>query len=70
MRRPRGTRREILGCVLSLVVAAGGASEIVGRPARTVDVLTVFAGGVGVGSSVALAVARWRAKRQTQVTAP
>jgi hypothetical protein len=66
MRRPQAKAREILAVVLSVVVAAVSASDVIGRPARAVDILGVFAGGAGVGAGVARLLGRRRAATAEQ----
>jgi hypothetical protein len=64
MRRSQGRVREVFAVVLSMVVAAVSAGDLVGRPARAVDVLGVFVGGAGAG--VARMFSRRRAAKADQ----
>lgn len=59
-------KREILAGLLSVSVGLFGAIDLVGHPARTVHVLTIFAGGLGAGVSLGRALDRFRAQRRTQ----
>ena len=44
--------------------------DLIGHPARTVHVLTIFAGGVGAGMGLARALDRWRAERAARAQSP
>ncbi len=68
MKRSRKLAAEIVLLVASVGTAALSAAAAIGHPARLVDMVTLFAGGVGTGASIALAVTRWRAKRQGEHT--
>lgn len=70
MRRQMSARRELLVAVLSLAVAAMGAVQQIGHPARTVHVLTIFAGGLGAGAALARAIDRIRGNRRAVPTEP
>jgi hypothetical protein len=65
MSRPRSARRELIAAVVSTLVAVVGAVDLIGHPARTVHVLTIFVGGFSAGIAFALAIDRWRAERAT-----
>lgn len=67
--RPRSLRRELLASLISVAVALFGAIDLIGHPARTVQVLTIFVGGVGAGVGLGRALDRWRAERRA-LTAP
>ena len=54
---------------LALLVGVVGALDLIGHPARTVHVLTIFFGGVGVGVGLARAIDRWRAERALRAQA-
>lgn len=60
-------KREILAGLLSVSVGLFGAIDLVGHPARTVHVLTIFAGGLGAGVSLGRALDRFRAQRRMKV---
>ena len=63
MSRPRSLTRELLAAVLSAAVSLAGAIQLIGHPARTVHVLTVFAGGFGAGAALSRVLDRIRAGR-------
>ena len=50
-------RLALVGAVISLVVAALVVPGLVGRTARLVDLIALFASGVAGGASIATAVA-------------
>ena len=62
MKRRRKLAAEIVLLVASVATAAFSAAGAIGHPARLVDVITLFAAGVGTGASLVLTVTRWRAK--------
>jgi hypothetical protein len=64
MPRPRTARRELISAFLSTAIGVFGALDLIGHPARMVHVLTIFAGGLGAGVSIARAIDRLRAERQ------
>ena len=66
MRRQPGARRELLIAVISTFGAAVSAIDLVGHPARTVHILTIFAGGLAAGISLARAIERIRAARRAR----
>jgi len=63
MGRPKSVRRELLVAVLASGIGIIGAVDLVGRPARTVQVLTIFFGGLGAGVALARAIDSVRAER-------
>jgi len=67
MARERSVRRELLTTVISVAVSLFGAIDLIGHPARTVHVLTIFAGGLGAGVGLARLIDRWRAGRAERV---
>lgn len=69
MRRPVGAKREVLMAVMSTIVAALGAIDLVGQPARTVHIIMIFAGGLGAGIALARAIERTRAERREKAAA-
>ncbi|PYP75742.1 MAG: hypothetical protein DMD35_20905 [Gemmatimonadetes bacterium] len=70
MRRPRSATRELIAAVISGLVAVLGAVDLIGHPARTVHVLTIFVGGFSSGIAFGRAVDRRRAERQVTASAP
>ena len=60
----RSLRRTLLAAALSVAVSLVSALDLIGHPARTVHVLTIFAGGVGAGVALTRALDRWRAERR------
>jgi hypothetical protein len=68
--RERPLRLEILGAVLSTVVALVSGLDAIGHVVRTVHLLTIFAGGLGAGVGIAQAVARVRAERRAREAGP
>jgi hypothetical protein len=63
VRRPAG---EPVVAFLALAVAAVSASQLIGHPARLVDVLTLFASGFAAGMALARVIDRVRARRRSQ----
>jgi hypothetical protein len=63
MGRPKSVHRELLAAVLASAIGIVGAVDLIGRPARTVHVLTIFFGGLGAGVALARAIDRLRAER-------
>jgi len=49
--------------VLATAIGVIGAVDLIGHPARTVHVLTIFFGGLGAGIALARALDRLRAER-------
>jgi hypothetical protein len=70
MKRRRRPAAEILLLVASVITAAISASDAIGRPARLVDVVTLFAAGTGAGASITKVVTEWRARRRGRHTQP
>jgi len=70
MARERSVRRELLTTVISVAVSLFGAIDLIGHPARTVHVLTIFAGGLGAGVGLARLIDRWRAERVVDAGPP
>jgi hypothetical protein len=66
MARERSVKRELVIAVLSIAIGIVGAIDLIGHPARTVHVLTIFAGGMGAGMSIARAIDRLRAQRRSK----
>jgi hypothetical protein len=53
MARERTIRREVLVFVVSTGLALFSAFQMIGHTVRAVHVLSIFAGGLGVGASLA-----------------
>lgn len=70
MSRERSMRRELLAAAISVAVSLFSALDLIGHPARTVHVLTIFAGGVGAGVALARALDRWRAEQRAGAQPP
>lgn len=70
MGRQHSVGRELLGTIISVAVSLAGAIDLIGHPARTVQILTIFAGGVGAGVGLGRVVDRWRAERRTSAAPP
>jgi hypothetical protein len=68
MKRRRKLAAEIALLVASVCTAAVSAAGAIGHPARLVDVVTLFAAGVGTGAGIALTVTRWRARQRGEHT--
>jgi hypothetical protein len=66
MSRQRSVKRELLAALLSVAVSFVGAVDLLGHPARTVHILTIFAGGLGAGVTLGRAIDRLRAERQAK----
>lgn len=65
MTRQRSVRRELLLSLVSVAVSLIGAVDLIGHPARTVHVLTIFAGGLGAGVALGRVLDRMRAERRS-----
>jgi hypothetical protein len=65
MARVRSARRELLIAALSTAIALIGAIDLIGHPARTVHVLTIFVGGLAAGISLGRALDRLRGRTPT-----
>lgn len=68
MPHERSVKRELFGAILSTAVSLFGAVDLIGHPARTVHVLTIFVGGLGAGIGIARVIDRWRAERRERAT--
>lgn len=55
--------RDLIQLILSFTLAAVAAVDMIGRPARLVMVVTLFAGALGVGVTVGMLVEHRRAAR-------
>jgi hypothetical protein len=64
MPRQRSVRRELAAAALSTFVALVGAIDLVGHPARTVHVLTIFVGGLAAGLALGRGLQRRRDDRE------
>ena len=69
MARVRSARRELLIAALSIAIALIGAIDLIGHPARTVHILTIFVGGLAAGISLGRALDRLRG-REARPTLP
>ena len=69
MPRQRSVRRELLAAGLSTLVALVGAIDLIGHPARTVHVLTIFVGGLGAGLALGRVLQRLRGEREAGAAA-
>jgi hypothetical protein len=63
MARVRSARRELIIAALSTAIALIGAIDLIGHPARTVHVLTIFLGGLAAGISLGRAIDRLRGRK-------
>ncbi len=70
MSRERSVRRELLAAALSVAVSLVSALDLIGHPARTVHVLTIFAGGLGAGVALARVLDRWRLEHRAGAQPP
>ena len=70
MSRERSLRRELLAAAISVAVSLFSALDVIGHPARTVHVLTIFAGGLGAGVALGRALDRWRAEHRASAHRP
>lgn len=61
--RQVSAKRELLIAIVSMAIALVSALDLLGHPARTVHILTIFAGGVAAGVSLGRAIDRIRARR-------
>jgi hypothetical protein len=69
-RAPRSQRgKSLFAALVSLGLAAYGAANLIGHPARAVHVLSVFAGGLGAGAGLARALTTWRASARDAIIA-
>ena len=66
MKRTRSLKRELIATLLSIGVSLIGAMDLIGHPARTVHILTIFAGGLGAGIGLGRLIDRWRRERSVQ----
>jgi hypothetical protein len=64
--RERSLTREVLAFLLSTTVAVVSAMQMVGQTVRAVHVLSIFAGGIGVGASLASLKHRLRERRDAR----
>jgi len=69
MKRRPNLKRELVGALLSIAISLIGALDLIGHPARTVHILTIFAGGVGAGVSLGRTVERIRTERRARASA-
>ena len=69
MKRQPSLTRELVIAVLSIAISLVGALDLIGHPARSVQILTIFAGGVGAGVSLGRTVERLRAERRARASA-
>ncbi len=70
MKRQPSLKRELVVAVISIGISLAGALDLIGHPARLVNILTIFAGGVGAGVSLGRTVERMRAERRARAAAP
>jgi hypothetical protein len=71
MGRRKSAKRELLRALVSTAIGVIGAADLIGHPARTVHVVTIFAGGLSAGISLARAIDRIRAeRREARAVAP
>jgi hypothetical protein len=69
MKRQPSLKRELVVALLSIGISMISALDLIGHPARTVSILTIFAGGVGAGVSLGRVVERLRAERRARASA-
>jgi hypothetical protein len=53
-------KRDVVAGVLSAAVAVVSAFGVYGEQARVVDIVTIFAGGMGAGASLVPIIQAWR----------
>lgn len=58
----------IIATVISLLVPFYAGLNLVGRPLRLVEVITLFFSGMAGGTSLTQVIARWRATRSQNQT--
>ena len=55
----------VLAAVIAAITSAFAGSTVIGRKARLVDMVTLFAGGFGAGASLTAALIKGRSDRPT-----
>lgn len=70
MKRQRSLKRELLAALLSTAASLVGALDLIGHPARTVHVLTIFLGGLGAGVALGRIRDRLRTERRATTAPP
>jgi hypothetical protein len=68
MKREPSLKRELFVALVSIGASMASAFSLIGHPARTVHILTIFAGGVGAGVSLGRTVERMRAERRARAS--
>lgn len=63
MIKRKSPRLAVLATVITLAVPLYAGLNLVGRPIRLVEVLTLFFSGMAGGAGLTQAIARWRAAR-------